>query len=672
MSYNVLQGSYKTSSDTIDFESISIGRFKITQNGVYVGNKQVIDRFGNLLGLNAVSNQISNITTYGMFTGVRQGVPSATLDVAGTGNFMGNVACASTLSAAALVSSSNVAGVSGSFSGTVTALRLQAPTGSISSLTCSTMAASTGSISSLACSTISAGTYLGINPVFVGTGSTLLLQSPQGTLLTLLNPNGGGGNSFANIDFSGYSNPSYNNGAPFSLRFYDDGSYSAILSFRAKAPGGPNNGQNEVMRLTSGGQTFVGPSTDITQPSLNLLPSPSGRNGIGMGTTLSGNKTVPMWVLNNNTGGGNPGSSLTNFYIYNYGTGLFPLIISPDCQTFQVNCATLTCNTLVATNTSLATGTVSCARVLAQNIQANGSLTSVWTRSQYYAMQGNEAVYRLPDGTPFPQGAVIGQLGLGSGGVGVDVLGQNGNGTLRITASDGGEASLGFGGSLSSYAINTPAWVMGRGSWGVGTNFAINNGLNGNIPLLTLTTNNSIGVRIANPQYGFDCIGTFRFQSGGFFIWQGGYTQLYRPDSNAGDGLFDFYSDVGGNQTNIARLSCNGNWNTKTGSYNVLSDRRKKKNICDARRYLDSICKLRVRKYSWDDSDDGDKPSQLGWIADEVETVMPGLIDTIKVGTIDDFKCVKSSILIPMLVTCCQELQERLQAVERLLPQTSA
>ena len=125
-------------------------------------------------------------------------------------------------------------------------------------------------------------------------------------------------------------------------------------------------------------------------------------------------------------------------------------------------------------------------------------------------------------------------------------------------------------------------------------------------------------------------------------------------------------------QTNIARISCSGAWYNKPGTYNSLSDGRKKKNIQDARKYLDSLCKLKVRKYSWIDSDDGDTPTQLGFVAQEVEEVMPGLVDTMKVDDLSDFKSVKSSILVPMLVSACQELQERLQTLERLVPQASA
>lgn len=700
MSYNAYQGTYNYSSDTTEFGQITIGNFRLTASGVYCGNKQVIDRYGNLVGLSAIISQISNITTSGLFTGIRQTSPQATLDIAGTGNFLGNITCASTVSAAALNSTGTVSAATGSFgtlsasvtsasmgsfaslavSGTATALCLQATAASLSSLACST-----ASISSFVCSTISAGTYLGITPVFVGSGNSLVLTNTQGTHLTLINTLGGGTNSFAKIDFAGY--PGSSNGAPMSLRFMDDGNYSGILSIRVKAPGSPSNGQNEIMVLNSGGQAFLGPCTNYTLPTLNLLPSPSGRNGIGMGTTTSGTLTVPLWVLNNNTGGGNPGTSLTNFYMYNYGTGQFPLIISADCTQFQVNCGTLTvptgvlrvnntgANQIAITNPSTTNTNDACEVKFDRTAGTSTAVSALGVgaggRNAYWWVNGSDRINVTSTGAVGINTSVPGYT-----------LDVNGNFHCNYAYIGGGSLSSLFNFSQSGqngfcWGANSNSKIFDDGDLRIATddNMHFYTGLTGSsigTEYITISGGN-VGINKPGPSYQLDVVGSVQWSQGSSFLRSnGGYVQWYRGDANTGDGLFDFYSDVGGAQTNIARITCAGSFYNKTGTYNTLSDQRKKKNITDARKYLDSLCKLRVRKYSWADSDDGDKPSQLGFVAQEVEEIMPGLVDTMKVDDLEDFKSIKTSVLIPMLVSAVQELQARLQAVERLVPQTSA
>ena len=109
-------------------------------------------------------------------------------------------------------------------SGTVRNLTSQTITASLGSFTSLTAAAA--SVTTAQCSSITegvwsftsmyAGTYL--NPTFVGTGSSLVLQNTVGTHITLINPSGGGTNSFANFDFRGYSSPVPTNGAAMSRR----------------------------------------------------------------------------------------------------------------------------------------------------------------------------------------------------------------------------------------------------------------------------------------------------------------------------------------------------------------------------------------------------------------------------------------------------------------------
>eukprot|EP00891_Asterochloris_glomerata_P000087 jgi/Astpho2/87/fgenesh1_pg.00004_%23_14_t len=236
---------------------------------------------------------------------------------------------------------------------------------------------------------------------------------------------------------------------------------------------------------------------------------------------------------------------------------------------------------------------------------------------------------------------------LGSGNVGINTtspaytLDVNGTFHCNYAYIGGGSLSSLFNFSQSGqngfcWGANSNSKIFDDGDLRIATddNMHFYTGLtNSSIGTEYITiSGGNVGINKPGPSYQLDVVGSVQWTQGSSFLRSnGGYVQWYRGDSNTADGLFDFYSDVGGAQTNIARITCNGSFYNKTGTYNTLSDQRKKKNIVDARKYLDSLCKLRVRKYSWQDSDDADdKPSQLGFVAQEVEQVMPGLVDTMK------------------------------------------
>jgi hypothetical protein len=103
-----------------------------------------------------------------------------------------------------------------------------------------------------------------------------------------------------------------------------------------------------------------------------------------------------------------------------------------------------------------------------------------------------------------------------------------------------------------------------------------------------------------------------------------------------------------------------GNVLNKNGSYGQLaSDSTLKENIVSAREYLDDVCKLQVKKYNF--IDDPDKTPLLGFIAQEVEPIFPGLVPKDK--TTGKYQ-LKTSILIPMLVSCVQTLNNRVTTLE--------
>jgi hypothetical protein len=106
------------------------------------------------------------------------------------------------------------------------------------------------------------------------------------------------------------------------------------------------------------------------------------------------------------------------------------------------------------------------------------------------------------------------------------------------------------------------------------------------------------------------------------------------------------------------------------GTVTARSDAKFKKNIETTRNgYLEDLAQLRVVKYNWYNHEDG-TPKELGFIAQEVEQVFPGLVSTApdkddqgnETGEVS--KSIKTSVFTPMLVKALQEALERIKTLE--------
>jgi len=107
-----------------------------------------------------------------------------------------------------------------------------------------------------------------------------------------------------------------------------------------------------------------------------------------------------------------------------------------------------------------------------------------------------------------------------------------------------------------------------------------------------------------------------------------------------------------------------GDFYNLTGTYGTISDLRVKENIVEARDYTEDLMKLRVVKYSLK-KDQEQEATKLGFIAQEVEQVFPNMVQTTETDEIKDLKSIKMSVLIPMLVKTIQELNKRIEELEK-------
>ena len=146
-------------------------------------------------------------------------------------------------------------------------------------------------------------------------------------------------------------------------------------------------------------------------------------------------------------------------------------------------------------------------------------------------------------------------------------------------------------------------------------------------------------------------------------------------------GLSAYFNAQTPNNTSSYFLECVDTTNTKlmiystgtvsnrTGTYNSLSDAKLKENIVDATPKLDKLMGVRVRNYNLI----GDDLKQIGFVAQELETVFPSLIDNVpdldenKQPTGEVTKGVKLTVMIPILVKAIQELKAEVDSLKQQL-----
>jgi hypothetical protein len=98
----------------------------------------------------------------------------------------------------------------------------------------------------------------------------------------------------------------------------------------------------------------------------------------------------------------------------------------------------------------------------------------------------------------------------------------------------------------------------------------------------------------------------------------------------------------------------------------AISDQRLKENVRELDAGLDTILALKPRRFDWKQGKGKDVRDDMGFIAQEVEEVLPELIGDWKAGEgePDDLKSVKAGDLIPVLVKAIQELTARVAQLE--------
>jgi hypothetical protein len=141
------------------------------------------------------------------------------------------------------------------------------------------------------------------------------------------------------------------------------------------------------------------------------------------------------------------------------------------------------------------------------------------------------------------------------------------------------------------------------------------------------------------------------------------YTESnFRSDSAtaSGTGWNHFYGTSSSNTVANIIIYGNGNIQNANNSYGALSDVKLKDNIVDATPKLADLMQVKIRNYNLK-SDNGTN-KQIGVIAQELESIFPGMVETninrdIDNNEIGTTKSVKYSVFVPMLIKAMQEQQ---------------
>ena len=211
-------------------------------------------------------------------------------------------------------------------------------------------------------------------------------------------------------------------------------------------------------------------------------------------------------------------------------------------------------------------------------------------------------------------------------------------GALGYTPYNNGGATVITTSNISSYAPTTTGGGA-SGNWGInitGNAATVTNGA------YTNATQTFTGTNTFNATYAVQIPALKNLVFGSTSDWNIGW-----------DGSTNLLYNYSG-AAKVYFTTSGAAYNT-TGSWGTISDQRIKQNITPAANYLDRICQLNVVNYNLID----DSKKMIGFIAQDVEKVIPGLVETSNNThyNISDFKSLKTSVMIPMLVQAIQELK---------------
>jgi len=271
-------------------------------------------------------------------------------------------------------------------------------------------------------------------------------------------------------------------------------------------------------------------------------------------------------------------------------------------------------------------------------------------------------------------GTVKGNSGYVAGRIGAEFYGNSTSGTYPALVAQNFQSGVAFQGKNNAGTATTQLMANGSAQFATGS-FLIES--SGNSYTAGFIRGDSTGAFdgsndkfILNPTSGTIQAGPINISS------STGYGVVNDVTANAGmiyaqcqgtasqyTGLYNAY--FGSTQT--FHVLANGNVANTNNSYGAISDIKLKENIVDANSQWDDIKGIRVRNYNFIE---GQTHTQIGVIAQEIETISPGLVNEVPdtdtegkdLGTTT--KSVSYSVLYMKAIKALQEAMERIEALE--------
>ena len=239
------------------------------------------------------------------------------------------------------------------------------------------------------------------------------------------------------------------------------------------------------------------------------------------------------------------------------------------------------------------------------------------------------------------------------------------NAVIQITGGTSGTATIRLGDTDDSN-IGRIKYFNSSNSLAFDTN---------NVTRITILSDGKCGIGTTTPNERLHVAGNIEttgnifnaspaIGTSGFNLRSGASHQLGRDTADGNDVLEVF----GG--SGEARVKGDGDLQNTNNSYGAISDSKLKENIVDAGSQWDDIKDVRVRNYNFKSSTGYGTHTQIGVIAQEIETVSPGLVkesndedaDGNSLGTTT--KTVSYSVLYMKAVKALQEAMDRIETLE--------